>query len=53
VKANATGTFESLIASFGPQAVDSTYSSIINNVEPGDEVRAGELLKIVEPGRRK
>jgi predicted Zn-dependent protease len=53
VKANATGTFESVIPSFGPQAVDSTYSSIINNVEPGDEVRAGELLKIVEPGRRK
>jgi predicted Zn-dependent protease len=53
VKAKTTGSFESVIASFGPEAVDSTDVSIINNIEPGAEVRAGELLKIVEPGRRK
>ena len=53
VKVATTGSFESVIAGFGRQAVDSTESSIINNVEPGDEVRAGELLKFVEPGRTK
>jgi predicted Zn-dependent protease len=53
VKVAANGSFESVIAGFGRQATDSTESSIINNVEPGDEVRAGELLKFVEPGRTK
>jgi predicted Zn-dependent protease len=53
VKVATTGSFESVIAAFGRQAVDSTECSILNNVEPGGEVRAGELLKIVQPGRRK
>ena len=52
VKAGSTGSFETVIAGFGPQAVDSLESSILNNVEPGDVVRAGELLKLVEPGKR-
>jgi predicted Zn-dependent protease len=52
VKAASTGSFETVIASFGHQAVDSLEASILNNVEPGEEVRAGVLLKIVEPGKR-
>ena len=51
VRVGTSGSFETVIAGFGRQAVDSLGSSILNNVEPGDEVRAGELLKIVEPGR--
>ncbi len=51
VRVEKGGSFESVIAGFGPQGVDSLEASILNNVELGEEVRAGELLKIVEPGR--
>jgi hypothetical protein len=53
VKVAANGTFESVIGRFGRQAADTAATSILNNVEPGEEVRAGQLLKIVEPGRRR
>ena len=53
VKVTTTGSFESVIGRFGRQAADTAATSILNNVEPGEEVRAGELLKIVEPGRRR
>jgi predicted Zn-dependent protease len=51
VRVESAGSFESVVAGFGRQAVDSVEAAILNNVEPGDEVRAGELIKIVEPGR--
>ena len=52
VKVPANGTFESVIGGFGRQAADLPATSILNNVEPGEEVRAGQWLKIVEPGKR-
>jgi predicted Zn-dependent protease len=51
VKVASNGTFESVIGGFGKQAADLAATSILNNVEPAEEVRAGQLLKIVEPGR--
>ncbi len=51
VKVASAGRFETVLAGFGRQAVDAAATSVLNNVEPGDEIRAGELLKIVEPGQ--
>ena len=51
VKVSKAASFETVIATFGRQAADLTATSILNNVGPDDEVRAGELLKIVVPGR--
>ena len=51
VKANTTGSFEQVVLALGRQAADVATTSILNNADRGSEVRAGELLKIVEPGR--
>lgn len=51
VKVGSTGRFETVLAGFGRQAVDAAATSVLNKVEPGGEIRAGELLKIVEPGQ--
>ncbi len=51
VKVAAAGRFEALLPGFGRQALDAAATSILNNLEPDEEVRPGELLKIVEPGQ--
>jgi predicted Zn-dependent protease len=51
VQVETGGRFDTVIAGFGRQAADTLDTSILNNVEPDEEVRAGELLKIIEPGR--
>jgi predicted Zn-dependent protease len=51
VKAAAAGRFSDLLPGLGRQALDATATSILNNLEPDEEVRPGELIKIVEPGQ--
>jgi len=51
VKVTAAGRFADLLPGLGRQAVDATATSILNNLEPDQEVRPGELIKIVEPGQ--
>jgi predicted Zn-dependent protease len=51
-KVRSTGSFDTVVTSFGRLAVDTLEASILNNAELNDTVRAGELIKIVEPGRR-
>lgn len=47
-----SGTFSSVVASFGPQAIDVNELAIVNNVEVDETVAEGTLLKLVpKPGR--
>ena len=40
-----------MLAVLGRQAVDAAAISVLNNVKLGDEVRACEPVRMVEPGR--
>ena len=42
------GSFESVVNSFGPLAVDVDQISILNNRDAGENVLAGELVKVVK-----
>jgi len=46
------GTFEAAVSRLGPQALDLEETAILNNRYPGDRVEQGQLLKIVEPGKK-
>ncbi len=46
------GAFRDAVAALGKQAVSLDETAILNNAQPDDDVRSGELVKIVEPGRR-
>jgi hypothetical protein len=37
----------------GPLAVSVEELAILNNLDPEQEVRTGELVKVVVPGRRR
>jgi predicted Zn-dependent protease len=52
VAAPRAGDFLGLVQSFGPQAVGIDETAILNNAFPDQQVNAGELIKIVLPGRR-
>jgi predicted Zn-dependent protease len=51
VTVKKTGTFAEVVGAIKPQALSLEDTSILNNIEPDETVRAGELIKIVEPGR--
>jgi predicted Zn-dependent protease len=53
VAAPRAGTFQDVVAGLGAQAVDVNTESILNNTFPDQTVQAGELIKIVIPGRRR
>ena len=53
VTAPRAGTFQDVVASLGPQAVDVNTESILNNTFPDQPVQAGELIKIVVPGHHR
>jgi predicted Zn-dependent protease len=42
-----SGTFADVVAGFGPQQIAIDPESILNNVEPGETVAQGTLLKLV------
>jgi predicted Zn-dependent protease len=46
------GDFENVVKSQGTQAADLETTAILNNAFPDQPVQAGELLKVVVPGRR-
>jgi predicted Zn-dependent protease len=46
-----TGTFEALVARRKDLAIDLDDTSILNNVQPGDEVRRGEIVKVIVMGK--
>jgi predicted Zn-dependent protease len=50
VTVEQNGAFDTVVPTFGTQAVDVEETSILNNVQPDEEVRKGEVLKIVTPG---
>jgi predicted Zn-dependent protease len=47
-----TEAFSALVAASGPQAIDVTAESILNNVEPDETVAQGTLVKIVPKSAR-
>ena len=47
------GPFESGITKFGPLAIDVAEESLLNNVDPGENVLKGQALKIVRPGSKR
>lgn len=51
VSVENAGTFESVVAAQGAQAIDLEQTSILNNVYPDEQVFRRQLLKIVRPGR--
>jgi predicted Zn-dependent protease len=53
VPAPRSGTFQEVAQGLGPQAVKVDEESILNNTFPDQTVQAGELIKIVVPGRRR
>lgn len=53
VSVASSGPFQTVVAQFGRQAIDVEESSILNNVELDETVMRGQVLKIVEPGRRR
>ena len=53
IRASRSGDFLSLIQSQGSQAVGIEETAILNNAFPDTPVNAGELIKIVVPGRRR
>ena len=51
VKVARTGSFATVVESFGPQGLDAEATSLLNNRQPGDVVSAGEPIKIVTPAK--
>ncbi|HEY2953744.1 MAG TPA: M48 family metalloprotease [Candidatus Eisenbacteria bacterium] len=51
VKVPTGGRLEAVLPGFGRQALDGAGTSILNNLQLDEEVRPGELLKVVEPGQ--
>lgn len=49
--APASGTFESVIPKLGASSLDAEALSIINALQPEEDVRSGQLLKTVEPAK--
>jgi len=47
VKVPKSGSFATVVAGMGPQALDAEGTSIINNRLPGDVLSTGETIKIV------
>ena len=45
------GAFQTLLAAYGPQALDAEGTAILNNVQLDETIPAGVSLKIVVPGR--
>jgi len=53
VAAPRTGLFQEMVPTLGPQAISLAETAVLNGVELDDQVRKGELLKIVTPARVK
>jgi predicted Zn-dependent protease len=53
VRLTSSGTFQDVVPRLGVQALDVSATSILNEVQPDEDVRAGQLLKIVVPGKRR
>jgi predicted Zn-dependent protease len=51
VRVPKSGSFATVVAGLGPQALDAEATSIINNRLPGDVLSAGETIKIVSPAK--
>jgi predicted Zn-dependent protease len=45
------GTFESIVAAQGAQAIDLDETAILNNAWPDEQVQRRQLVKIVKPGK--
>ena len=52
VTVERTGSFSTVVAAYGRQAIDLNELSIVNNVEPDETVAAGTLIKPVRKGAR-
>jgi predicted Zn-dependent protease len=46
------GTFEEVVGRLGTLAISAEDASILNNRDPAETVRKGEVLKVVQPGKR-
>ena len=53
VKASKTGVFSELFPSFGASAIKVEDAAVLNNVDLDSEIRSGETIKMVRPGKRK
>ncbi len=51
VASPAAGTFQGVLGRLGPQAAEPAETAILNNLAVDEGVQAGQLLKIVRPGR--
>jgi predicted Zn-dependent protease len=51
VTVSRAGTFEDVVSRQRPLAITAEEASILNNIEPDENVLTGQLLKIVQPGR--
>jgi predicted Zn-dependent protease len=47
------GEFTAIVSGFGAQAIPIEETAVLNNVDPGENVLPGQLVKIVVPGRRR
>ena len=47
VPAGSTGSFETVVRGLGDQVLDVEGTSILNNLFPDQDVRKGQLVKIV------
>jgi predicted Zn-dependent protease len=52
VAAPKSGTFQEVVAGFGPLAVSPEDASILNNLQLDEDVMKGQSLKIVQPAAR-
>ena len=53
VKATKSGAFSEVFPSLGASAIKVEDAAILNNVDLDQEVRSGETIKMVRPGKRK
>jgi predicted Zn-dependent protease len=53
VSVTRASDFATAVRSFGTQALNVEDTAILNNANLDDDVRPGELIKIVRPGRRR
>ena len=52
VTLSESGTFGEVVPRLGPQALSLEDTEILNNAEGDEPVSAGQVLKIVRPGKK-
>jgi predicted Zn-dependent protease len=53
IRASASGAFSEVVPKLGPQSASLEETSILNNLELDEDVRTGQLVKIVQAGRKR